>query len=141
MRREGYIVFTVRSGEAPGHVPAHLDWLLGAGRPANHFDGGPIDLALRHGDGYRAVLVFHARASLGTPAEHHVGFDELEERLGMSRSYRVRLADPECSDRVVDALPALDRVEHAEVQRLASAPFAATMTAPAPEVDQELARE
>lgn len=141
MRREGYIVFTVRSGEAPGHVPAHLDWLLGAARPANRFDGGPIDDALRHGDGYRALLVFHARASLGTPAEHHVGFDDLEEHLGLSRTYRVRLADPEATHAVVGALRELDSVEHADVQQLACTPFAATMTPPGAEVDAELARE
>lgn len=141
MRREGYIVFTVRGGEAPSHVPAHLDWLLGAGRPANHFDGGPVDRALRARDGYRAVLVFHARASLGTPGEHHVGFDDLEERLGLSRTYRVRLADAEATDRVVDDLRALDAVEHADAQQLAGVPFAATAVAPDAEVDHALARE
>lgn len=139
MRREGYIVFTVRAGENPGHVPAHLDALSGAARAASHFDGGPIDRALRLADGYRTVLVFHARRSFGVPAEHHSGFDELEERLGMSRTYRARLSDPEDTDRVLVALRELEHVESAGVQELASAPFAAV--AEEQHVDGALARE
>src|SRR3954453_10244252 len=95
MDRPGYLTFTLCPGEAPGSVPAQLDYLIGAGRPAARLDGGPLDRALRHrGDGFRALLVFHARASLDVAGEQHRGFDEVEEHLGLSRTYRVRLADP-----------------------------------------------
>jgi subtilisin family serine protease len=145
MRREGFIVFTVRSGEAPEHVPAHLDWLTGAARTSSQIDGGPIDRVLRHrGDGFRATLVFHARASLGIPAEHHVGFDDSEERLGLSRMFRVRLGDPSATNRVLDGLRSLDSVESACAQQFATAPFEAALAEPVHrerEVDAELARE
>jgi thermitase len=126
VQREGYIVFTLRPGEAPEHVPAHLDLLSGAARAASHIDGGRIDRALRHdGDGFRAVTVFHARASLGKPGEHHVGYDSFEEELGMSRSYRARLGRAEATGAVVERLRALPMVESATVQSLATAPFEA----------------
>jgi subtilisin family serine protease len=130
VERPGYITFTLRPGEALSHVPAHLDYLSGAGRPVARMDGGPIDRALRHrSDGFRALTVFHARRSLNVPGEQHSGFDALEEQLGFSRSYRARLADPAATPFVVDRLRALPVVESAAVQTLATAPFAATVEA------------
>ena len=131
MRRDGYIVFTLRTGEALPNVPAQLDLLTGAALPASRLDGGPIDRALRHdGDGFRAGAVFHARHALHRPAEQHVGYDEVEERLGMSRTYRARLADPEATDVVVDRLRSLGVVESAAVQELSVTPFAAASAEP-----------
>src|SRR4051794_11069299 len=125
MLREGYITFTLRPGERLERVPAQLDYLSGAGRAASRLDGGPIDRALRpHGDGFRAVCVYHARGSLGLPGRHHLGFDEIEESIGMSRTYRVRLGDAAATLRVVDRLRSLAIVESASVQMLATAPFA-----------------
>ena len=34
VQRDGFITFTLRPGEAPEHVPAHLDYLSGAARAA-----------------------------------------------------------------------------------------------------------
>ena len=133
MRRPGFIVFTLRPGEALRAVPAHLDLLLGAALPVSRLDRGPIDRALRPGaGGFRAVAVFHARASLARPAEQHVGYDDLEEHLGMSRTYRVRLSDGAASDRIVDRLRTLGIVESAAVQQLASAPFGPVLAPPSP---------
>jgi subtilisin family serine protease len=133
MRRDGYIVFTACSGEALPNVPAQLDLLTGAALPVSRLDGGPIDRALRHhGDGFRAGAVYHARKALQRPGEQHVGYDGLEERLGMSRTYRVRLADPAATDAVVDRLRSIPAVESAAVQSLAVTPFAADALAPAP---------
>ncbi|HEV2772426.1 MAG TPA: S8 family serine peptidase [Thermoleophilaceae bacterium] len=138
MERLGYVSFTLRPGEALANVPAHLDYLSGAARAASRLDGGPIDGALRHrGDGFRAVTVFHARRSLGVPAEHHVGYDDVEEHLGMSRSYRARLGDERATTRVVDRLRSLPVVESATVQSLATVPFAAGVAgAGAPALDR-----
>ena len=140
MERPGYIVFTLRPGEALAHVPAHLDLLSGAARATSLLDGGPIDKALRHrGDGFRAVTVFHARRSFQVPGEQHVGYDELEERLGMSRTYRARLATESATAAVVDRLRSLAAVESASVQSLATAPFSAVAEATTAE-DAEHAR-
>ncbi len=136
MERPGYVVFTLRTGEAPAGVPAHLDTLSGAARPASRLDRGPLDRALRHrGDGFRAETVFHARRSLNVPGEQHRGFDDLEEELGLSRTYRVRLAEPAATARVLDRLRAVPVVESAMVQTLATAPFAATVEASAPSAE------
>lgn len=131
MKLEGYLVLTLRPGIAPGHVPAHLDCLSGAGRAAGYLDGGPVDRAVRrYGGGARYRLVFHARRSLGRPGEHHRGFDDCEERHGLSRTYHLRLADAEGADSVVNALLDLDCVENCAAQTLAMAPLAETRSAP-----------
>ena len=130
--RPGYVEFTLRPGEALDNVPVQLDYLSGAARPASRLDGGPIDRALGHrGDGFRAVAVYHARRSLAIPGEQHKGYDDLEEELGLSRTYRARLADPDATDRVVDDLRNLPAVESAAVQSLATAPFEAVAEAEA----------
>jgi len=116
----GHLVFTIRSGEAPSHVPSHLDLLAGAGRPSGRMDGGAIDRALRKwGGGARYVAEYHARVSLGRIGEQHVGYDELEERLGMSRCFKAQIAHPERSFDALNALRDLDIIEHARVEMLA----------------------
>jgi subtilisin family serine protease len=133
MDRPGYVVFTLRPGEALERVPAHLDLLGGAARAVSRLDGGPVDRALRRsGDGFRAVGVFHARRSLAVPGEQHVGYDDVEESLGMSRTYRARLADESHTDAVIDRLRSVPTVESAAVQMLATTPFDATAYADAP---------
>lgn len=119
MRRPGHLMLTLRSGEAPSHVPAHLDCLAGAGRAASRLDGGRIDAALsRYGGGARIETVYHARRSLGRFGEHHAHFDDTEESLGLSRCYRVQLGDREATDTVVAALRDLAAVESVGVQML-----------------------
>ena len=137
VERPGYAVFTLRSGEALENVPAHADCLTGAGRAASRLDGGPLDRALRHrGDGFRAEAVYHARRSLNVAGEQHRGYDDVEEELGLSRTYRVRLADPAATPFVLDRLRALPSVESAAVQTLATAPFEAAVAAGAPTAER-----
>jgi subtilisin family serine protease len=136
VERPGYAVFTLRTGEALTSVPAHADCLTGAGRAASRLDGGPLDRALRHrSDGFRAESVYHARRSLNVAGEQHRGFDDTEEELGLSRTYRVRLADPAATPFVVDRLRALPTVESAAVQALATAPFEAAVASAPPTAD------
>jgi subtilisin family serine protease len=119
MLRLGHLVMTLREGEHFGHVPARLDFLDGNARAASRLDGGAIDRVLsRLGGGARALAVFHARASLARPAERHVGYDDLEESLGMSRTYRIGIGEPERTYDVVSALRDLALVESAGVQLL-----------------------
>jgi hypothetical protein len=138
--RPGYLVLIVKSGQAASHVPAHLDVLSGAGRAANRTGHGAIDRALwRYGGGARIVAVFHARRSFGLAGRHHVGFDEVEERHGMSRTYRIQIANPERARDVLSALRDLPNVESAAEQILSTAPLAAAVAAP--EIDLRQARE
>ena len=118
MKRAGHLVLTLRSGEAAQHVPAHLDCLAGAGRASNRLDGGRVDAVLSRYGGARIETVFHARRSLGRFGEHHAHFDDVEEALGLSRCYRLQLADRDADDSVVRALRDLPTVESVNVQTL-----------------------
>ena len=129
MKRDGFLTLTLRSGVAAAAVPAHLDCLTGAGRPSPVLDGGRIDALVRQqADGARFRRIFHARRSLGRPGEHHVGFDDQEEALGLSRSYQVELGNPDAAVRVRESLRDLDAVEQCQVQTLAVAPLDAGPT-------------
>lgn len=127
MRYEGHLQVTLRSGEALAHVPNHLDCLVGACRPASRLDGGgTLDRALnRYGGGFRALGVYPAKRSIGRVGEQHVGFNDLEEEMGLSRTYRISVADPARGEQVVAALRDLPAVETAVVQCLAAAPLVA----------------
>ena len=119
MLRPGHLILTLRAGERFAHVPARLDYLAGNARPSSWLDRGPVDRVLmRIGGGARSLTVFHARKSLERPAERHIGFDDVEESLGMPRTYRIGIGDPARSDDVVAALRDLAMVESASVQRL-----------------------
>ena len=124
MKRDGFLTLTLRSGVAAAAVPAHLDCLTGAGRPSPVLDGGRIDALVRQqADGARFRRIFHARRSLGRPGEHHVGFDDQEEALGLSRTYQVELAQPDASVARARALRDLRRRTCAACRRSPSAPL------------------
>ena len=111
---------TLRSGEAPSHVPNHLDCLAGACRPAGRIDGGPVDRVLNcRGGGFRALGVYSSRRSVGRVGTQHLGFDDLEEEIGLSRTYRVEIAESGKGQEVVDALRDLPgvREEYAAAYR------------------------
>lgn len=120
MRLSGHLQITLRTGEALGHVPCHLDYLIGACRHSSRLDGGEIDRVLsRYGGGFRALSVYQAKRSLGRAGEQHLHFNETEENLGMSRTYRIEIAEKERSQEVVNALRDLGKIEAAVVQGLA----------------------
>lgn len=124
MKRDGHLALTLRSGVPTAPVPAHLDVLSGAGRPSPRLDGGRIDaMVRRYAEGGRFRRVFHARHSLGRPGSQHVGYDDQEEVLGLSRSFQLELARPEAAVAVREALRDLGAVERCDQQTLACAPF------------------
>ena len=134
--RTRHLLVTLAAGEAPGHVPSYLDHLSGAGRRVASLDGGPVDLALDSGGGFRALGVYHAAASLGRVGEQGARWNDVEQELGLARTYQVEIADAAAAQRVVDRLRSLRTVESAHLQTLATAPFAvATAAAPDAVVD------
>ena len=94
-------------------MPAQLDVLVGAGRPASRLTGGRLDRAVCASAGaFRATAVYHARRNLGRVGARSLGYDDLEENLGLSRTYRLEIAEPDQTDRVVaDPARASDRRE------------------------------
>jgi subtilisin family serine protease len=122
----GYLSVTLRPGAAPNHVPAHVDLLAGAARHANIFRVAAVDRVLaKWGGGARIEAIYHARQSLGRYGAHHQGYDEVEEALGMSRTYKVQIGQPDRTAAVLDALRALEVIDTAGVQQLATVPFEA----------------
>lgn len=132
MRRQGHLLVTLRPGEGLPHVPSQLDCVLGASRATGRLDGGKLDRAVGLAGAFRAVGVYHALASLGRVGQQAAGFDEREERLGLSRSYAIELADPSRTEHAVDALRGHPKVESTVTQTLATAPFAVATAAIAP---------
>jgi subtilisin family serine protease len=117
---------TLRPGVAPDHVPTHLDLLAGAARHASVFRIAALDRVLSTwGGGARIAATYHARRSLGRFGSHHLGYNDLEERLGMSRTYRVQISDTSRTGDVIAALRALAAVDTVSVQQLATIPFEA----------------
>jgi subtilisin family serine protease len=101
---------------------------LGAARPVGEFGDDRIDRILDRAEDCLITGVYHARRSLGQAGTQHLGFDDVEERLGLSRAYSVELSDPTATEAVVAELNALDVVESATVQVLSVAPFSLANT-------------
>jgi subtilisin family serine protease len=131
MQRPGHVTFVLRSGEARPRVASYLDCLCGASRHASQLDIRAVDRVLARGtDGFRACCVYHSRRSLGKIGQQHAGFDDVEEQLGLSRTYRVELADARGTEHVVGSLRELSIVEQAGVETLAFAPSTARTARP-----------
>jgi subtilisin family serine protease len=128
----GRITLKIALGEAPDDVPANRDVRLGASAPGTQIDGGPVDRVLsRFSDDVRVARVHVAASSGGVPGVGGRGYDDLEEALGLSRTFRVHV-DPSISiSDLVDALRQLAVVETVSPQYVCSVPFA-TALAPAP---------
>lgn len=137
MQWAGHLTFTLRLGEGFGHVPNHLDYVLGTTRAVSHLDGGPLDRVIRKwGGGGRALGLYPSRRGLGRAGEHGAGFDDVEEQFGLSRTYRLEVADPARTEAVRDALRDLALVESAALQLLATAPMALGASSHQPELPE-----
>lgn len=127
MSRRGHIQVVLRKGRTGAHVPNYLDYLLGANRPASALGVEGVDRALRRWSGGCRVLgAYHARRSLGKLGEQNTAFDDVEERLGLSRTYRIELAYGERTSDVLAALHDASEVEAAGQESFAVASVAAT---------------
>ncbi|GAA1520019.1 S8 family serine peptidase [Kribbella lupini] len=119
-RRTGFLLLTLAAGEGREYVPAQLDVLVGAARPSVRLTGGRLDRLLSsYGGAFRATAVYHSRRNLGRVGTRSTGYDDLEEQLGLSRTYRLELADPSQTDRVLDSARDLGIVENVCTDRLA----------------------
>jgi subtilisin family serine protease len=132
-RHQGYVVLTLRAGEAAPRMPAQLDVLVGAARAAERVTGGRLDRTVRAlAGGFRATAVYHARRNLGRVGARGLAYDDVEHELGLSRTYRLQLAEAGRADRVVDALRRFSVVESATVEPLATTGHVTTTAGPEP---------
>lgn len=120
-RNTRHLVLTLAAGEGPTTMPAQLDVLVGAARAAPRITGGRLDRVVTSEAGaFRASAVYHARRNLGRVGSRGQGYDDVEEAFGLSRTYRIELADPTRAERVVAGLRSLDVVESVAVEPLAT---------------------
>jgi subtilisin family serine protease len=126
----GKVVVRLRSGEDPPHVHAWHDVALGAAVPATRLDGGAVDGALRRfSPAMRVSRAFCAAAHVNRPGHGHHGWDDLEESIGLSRTFGIEL-DPEVDlDALVAELAALATVELASPEFLCTTPFGSARNA------------
>ena len=120
----GRMVLKLALGEAPAAVASALDVRLGTQEAATKIDGGAIDRIIGRFTGrVRVVRVHTAAAATFRAGAGHVGFNDLEHVLGLSRTFRVDADHACCIADLVDALNQLDRVEYASPYYLCALPF------------------
>jgi len=124
-------------GEAPEEIPASVDVRVGTRRAAVKVDGGPIDRILRRfADRVQVVRVHRAAAACGRPGAGHVGFDDLEHAIGLSRTFRVDTEQACCIVDLIDALRQLETVEQASPHYVCTLPFMERAATPGPDINQ-----
>ena len=86
----GRMVLKLALGEAPAAVASALDVRLGTQEAATKIDGGAIDRIIGRFTGrVRVVRVHTAAAATFRAGAGHVGFNDLEHVLSLSRTFRV----------------------------------------------------
>jgi subtilase family protein len=135
----GSLILKLTLGEAPPRIPQMADVWVGAQAAATRIDGGPVDRVLKHfSDGIQVSHVHSAAASLGKIGRRALGFDAIEESIGLSRTFQVDIDDDVRICDVVDALRQLGNVEHVYPHYFCTAPMA-TATVPQPSADLDRA--
>jgi subtilisin family serine protease len=115
----GRLLLTLALGEVPEHVPTLHECRRGGAAPAQTLDGGVLDRLLRHyGSSARAVRLHRPRAGIGARR-----YDTVEQRSGVARQLRVRVADDSHLRSLVDALRQTPVVEHVIPDYLMTTPF------------------
>jgi hypothetical protein len=121
----GRVIVRMGPGEAPPAVPSLHDVRRRAQAAATSLGLDTVDRALRrHSDSVRVTRSFAAARNVGVPGKAHVGFDDLEEELGLSRTFRIDLDEDTEIDDLVDRLRHLGAVEMASPVYLCETPFA-----------------
>lgn len=128
---EGSVLFKLRLGEAPRAIASAFDVRRGYAAGARRIGLSAVDRVLgRSADDLMITRVHTAARSAGRPGHGHLGFDETEHLLGVSRVFRVDTDRHTDQDRLLDDLRSIHEVEYAGPNALAGTPFAAAATAP-----------
>ncbi len=127
----GRVVLRLRAGEASPHIQAFHDVRRGAGAPAISLGVGAVDRAIRRrSSGMLVVRAYPSAARLYRVGDAHSGYDDVEERLGLSRTFRVAVAPDVDVEDLVSRLLDLDAVEMASPSFLVELPMAAPRREP-----------
>lgn len=122
------LIVKLALGEAPEQIPAGADVRRGLAQPPARTGLGPVDRVLGHFlDTPRVTRVHSAAAAAAAPGRRHRGFDDLEQAIGLSRTFRVdSLPGAPIAD-TIDALRQVAVVEEAGPQYVCVQPFAGTV--------------
>ena len=121
-RRPGHLVLTLAPGERSAHVPAHLDVLVGAARAGSRSTGGAIDRTSPPAAAPSGRRRCSTRGATSAGSAPVAGYNDLEEALGLSRTYRLELADPAGAEPRRARCASCRMVESVALERLATAP-------------------
>jgi subtilisin family serine protease len=136
----GRLIVRLRAGEASSRIQSFYDIRRGGGAPAISLGAGSVDRTIRrHANGMLVARAFTSAARLTRVGNAHYGYDDLEERLGFSRTFRVAVGPDvdvaDLSNRLLD----LDAVEMASPSYLSATPFSVRRhAAPAPDVYERI---
>jgi subtilisin family serine protease len=122
----GRLAVRLRSGVAEPGIQSLQDVRRGAAVPALSFGTPTVNRTFRRRvSGMLVTRYFSSAAGTGRPGAAHTDFDDLEEDLGLSRTFRVALGpDVDLGDLAANLMD-LDEVELATPVYFAQAPFAA----------------
>lgn len=122
----GRLLVRMRAGEDPERIPVHRDVRHGHVEAAARIDGGPVDQVLRRfSDGVRVTRVFSAAQGLARPGRRHLGYDDIEVGLGLSRVLRLDVDHDVSVLNLVRELGERAAIESASPHYLCEAPFSA----------------
>ncbi len=122
----GRLLVRLRDDSAHPAIPARMDVAAGLHDASSASGWDPFDAAVaRHSPWMRITRAYHAKSSLGRPRQRHVGYDSLEEELGMPRTFRLKVDPGVGLLHLAGDLRALDGVELVSPVYLTHTPFAA----------------
>jgi subtilisin family serine protease len=122
----GKVVVRLGSRRGLEHIASHRDVRTGRAPAAHRFDfGGALDRTIaRYSPGLQVARHYVARRHALDPGRRQLDWDGVEERLGISRTYRLAV-DPAADVRaLVQDLAALDDVEMAAPELACEMPLA-----------------
>ncbi|MCB9762527.1 MAG: S8 family serine peptidase [Alphaproteobacteria bacterium] len=120
----GRVTVRVRPGTTYDDIATNRDVNLGAQVASARLDGGGLDQLLRrYSPAVRATRVYTSARGGLRPGYGHLGWDDDEQRLGMSHTFRLDLDPASPLLAVSDALQQLDVVESVSPCYLCQAPF------------------
>jgi subtilisin family serine protease len=112
-------------------VPHMGDVAVGATPAALRLDVDSVDqVVAARSAAMRVTRTFHAARNCTNVGHRHVGFDDLETGLGLSRTFRIDVAPDTAIVDLVAALADLEAVESATPVYLSDCPFAAPAAEP-----------
>lgn len=120
----GTLVLKISLGEAPESIPAAYDIRRRRLSPVSRFRIHAVDRVLAHfSDRVRITRVHMSAASIRQMSLGHQAYDDLEQLLGLARTFRVETARSCCISDLVDALRQVAVVDEAGPQYLTTAPL------------------